>query len=322
MPSEFVQENATSRTGEELAQTILAALQSIYPELRITVERRTQTLILTGTPQAIEAARDLISKLDIPAQQVALEVRVVEVSAGALSSIGLQLSPIIGTTFTEQDPTNRLFTFGRTPISIGVILNLLAERGQAKVLANPVIATIDGRKALIRTGDDIPLVIRQIFAGNVLETLVTFRAGVTLEITPKISPEGLITTILKPVVSTITGMTQQGAPQISVREVQTTLTVRDGETIVIGGLLEERDILTITKIPGLGDLPILGRLFRTERRETKRTELVITVTPRILKPGDPSPTVPPSPVPAVAPSPVPSPVPSPTPSPTPTPPDR
>lgn len=294
IPSEFVTETSTSRTAEEMAQTVLSALQPVYPELRIAVDKRGQNLIVTGTPPAISAVRDLVAKLDVLSPQVALEVKVVEVAANALSNIGISLSPIIGSTYTEGSPNVNPFFFGRTPINITVILNTLAEQGKAKILANPTIATMDGRRALIRTGDDIPLVIRQIFGNTVLENVVTFRAGVTLEIIPKISPDGLITVILKPTVSTITGTTPQGAPQISVREVQTMLTVRDGETIVIGGLLEERDIISMTKIPFLGDLPVLGRLFRSERRDHRRTELVITVTPRILKPS-PAPPSPPDP---------------------------
>lgn len=294
IPSEFVTETATSRTAEEMAQTVLSALQPVYPELRIAVDKRGQHLIATGSPPAISAVRDLVAKLDLLSPQVALEVKVVEVAANALSNIGISLSPIIGSTYTEGSPNVTPFFFGRTPINITVILNTLAEQGKAKILANPTIATMDGRRALIRTGDDIPLVIRQIFGNTVLENVVTFRAGVTLEIIPKISPDGLITVILKPTVSTITGTTPQGAPQISVREVQTMLTVRDGETIVIGGLLEERDIISMTKIPFLGDLPVLGRLFRSERRDHRRTELVITVTPRILKPS-PAPPSPPEP---------------------------
>jgi type II secretory pathway component GspD/PulD (secretin) len=289
MPSEFATEPATSRSAEELAQAVLTALQGIYPEIRITVEKRTQTLIVTGTAPAVAAARDLIGRLDQPSPQVALEVRVVEVAATALQNLGVSLSPIVGTTATETDPNNRPFVFGRTPLNITLILNLLVEQGKAKILANPTVATIDGRKALIRTGDDIPLVTRQIFGNTVIENVITFRAGVTLEIIPKISPDDLITAILHPIVSTITGTTPQGAPQISSREVLTTLMVRSGETIVIGGLLEERDIISMSKIPGLGDLPFLGRLFRSERQEHRRTELVITVTPRVLPPAAPAP---------------------------------
>lgn len=295
MPSEFLTEPATSRSAEDMAQTVQAALQPIHPELRITVEKRLQALILTGTPGALAAARVLVERLDQPSPQVALEVRVVEVAANALANLGVSLSPIVGTTLTETDPTNRPFTFGRTPLNITLILNLLVERGQAKILASPTIATIDGRKALIRTGDEIPLVTRQIYGGVVIENVITFRAGVTLEIIPKLSPEGTITVVLRPVVSTITGMTPQGAPQISTREVQTTLAVRDGETIVIGGLLEERDIVSMSRIPGLGDLPFFGRLFRSERREQRRTELVITVTPRVLPPPQPASSVQPAP---------------------------
>jgi type II secretory pathway component GspD/PulD (secretin) len=291
LPSEFVTEPATSRSAEDLAQTVQAALQPIHPEMRIAVERRTQALIVTGTAAAVEAARELIGRLDQPSAQVALEVRVMEVAATALANLGISLSPIVGTTLTEPDPNQRPFQFGRTPLNITLILNLLVEQGKAKVLATPTVATLDGRKALIRTGDDIPLVTRQIFGGIVIENVVTFRAGVTLEILPKISPEGTIAVILRPVVSTITGTTPQGLPQISTREVQTTLVVRDGETIVIGGLLEERDIVSMSRIPWLGDLPVLGRLFRSERREQRRTELVITVTPRIL-PAAPAPSLP------------------------------
>jgi type II secretory pathway component GspD/PulD (secretin) len=282
-PSEFLTETSTSRTAEELAQTVLNALQPVFPEIRIGVDKRGQNLVVTGTQQAVDAVKDLVAKLDVISPQVALEVRVVEVAANTLSNIGISMSPIIGSTYTETNPNTNPMIFGRTPLNITVILNALAEKGQAKILANPTIAAMDGRRALIRTGDDIPLVVRQIFGSTVLENVVTFRAGVTLEIIPKISPDGIITVILKPTVSTITGVTNQGAPQISVREVQTTLMVKDGETIVIGGLLEERDIVQMTKIPLLGDLPILGRLFRSERKDHRRTELIITVTPRILK---------------------------------------
>lgn len=285
IPSEFVTDPATSRSADDLAQTLLAALQPIYPELRIAVEKRLQVLIITGTVEALEAARALVTRLDLPSPQVALEVRVVEVAASALQNLGISLSPIVGTTFSEPDPERRPFTFTRTPLNIAMILNLLVERGQGKILASPTVATLDGRKALIRTGDDIPLVTRQIFGNTVIENVITFRAGVTLEILPKVSPEGTITVVLRPIVSTITGTTPQGAPQISTREVQTTVMVRDGETIVIGGLLEERDIVSMSQIPGLGALPFLGRLFRSERREQRRTELVITVTPRILTPS-------------------------------------
>jgi type II secretory pathway component GspD/PulD (secretin) len=96
----------------------------------------------------------------------------------------------IGRDDAETDPNLRPFTFGRTPLNITVVLNLLVERGQGKILANPTVATIDGRKALIRTGDDIPLVTRQIFGNTIIENVITFRAGVTLEIVPKVSSDG------------------------------------------------------------------------------------------------------------------------------------
>ena len=109
--------------------------------------------------------------------------------------------------------------------------------------------------------------------------------GVTLQIAPRVTSDGFVTSHVFCVVSSVTG-TSQGYPTISQREAETSATVRDGETFVIGGLTEESDITSNNKIPGLGDLPIIGGLFGLRTETKSKTELYIVVTPHIVKRAD------------------------------------
>ena len=106
--------------------------------------------------------------------------------------------------------------------------------------------------------------------------------GVTLQIAPRVSPDGYVTSHIYAVVSSVTGYSQ-GYPIISQREAETSASVRDGETFVIGGLTQENNLSTKNKIPLLGDIPIVGQLFRNQRTTRSRTELYIIITPRIVK---------------------------------------
>jgi hypothetical protein len=112
----------------------------------------------------------------------------------------------------------------------------------------------------------------------------SFQTGVTLDITPSVTPDGGIMVVLHPVVNSLIG-TNAGVPEISTRDTQTTVHLQDDETLVIGGLIQENDTRTTTKLPLLGDLPLIGRAFRNDNVQGQRNELIIVVTPHIVKPG-------------------------------------
>ncbi len=176
----------------------------------------------------------------------------------------------------------------RTPISFTAQLNLLVQNGKGRVLADPRISTLSGRTASIRAGDTISILTTTAGnAGTIATTQVqSFQTGVTLDITPSVTPDGGVTVVLHPVVNSLIG-TNAGVPEISTRDTQTTVHLQDDETLVIGGLIQESDTRTTTKIPFLGDLPAIGRVFRNDNVQGQRNELIIVVTPHIVRPGQP-----------------------------------
>ena len=288
--------NGPSSSAADLAAVVQQALSSIAPDLRITVVPTTQKLILTGSPYSIAAAKSLISKLDVAQSLVVLDTQILELDTTVASDLGISLpTPVVTSTFSETPPvpdangvTPRLGRFQpiqRTPLSLGTQLNLLIQHGSAKVLADPRITTVSGRTATIRAGDTISVqTTAGGGAGTVATTqLQTFQTGVSLDITPVVNADNFVTVTLHPTVNSETGILN-GIPQISTRDTQTTVALHENQTLVIGGLIEESDSKTINKIPVLGSLPLVGRLFQEHQINNSRNELVITVTPHILRP--------------------------------------
>ncbi len=257
------------------------------------------TLLLTGATSDIVRAREVLESIDVRAPQMVFEARVMDIGSTDFSRIGLSYDFSRGVNIGETDretPTiegigARRPNFGailRTPYSIGVNLDLLAQNGQARLLANPNISALDGQPAVVFIGDQIKYVIRQEVTptGTNIQT-ETATVGITLKVTGKASPDGTITLYVHPEVSVISGFLTVGngisLPQIATRFVDTTIRVRDGETIAIGGLIRESDITNIQKVPFLGDLPFLGQLFRRTEKNKSRSEVVVFLTSRVLK---------------------------------------
>jgi type II secretory pathway component GspD/PulD (secretin) len=291
----------TATTAQDLASAVLAALSTAHPELRIIAPNGMQTLIVNGSPQAVKDARELIAGLDVIPQSVALDTEILELDENSLSNLGLQLgTTTIGTTFSEVQPPASLDTgqpgrliglqaLTRTPLSFLAQVNLLVQRGKARVLANPRITTLSGRTATIRAGDTISILTTVGGGTGTVATtqLESFQTGVTLDITPIITNAGELSVALHPIVNSLTGFIN-GVPQISTRDTQTTVHLRDNETLVIGGLIEENIQHTESKIPLLGDLPIIGRVFRNENTTSTRNELIIVVTPHVISLDSPA----------------------------------
>jgi type II secretory pathway component GspD/PulD (secretin) len=296
---------STSSTANDLATMVTQSLQSQAPDLHITVSPDSPKLILTGNPYSIKLAKDLLGQLDVSEKLVVLDTEILEVDENTAKNLGISLSSIfggdfsIGTLIGESTPAPnpetgitppfmRLQKFIRTPISFGVQLNLAIQHGSARVLADPRITTLSGHTASIRAGDNLSI---QLQAGGGAGTIATtqiqtFQTGVTLDITPIVNADGLITVALHPVVNSLTGILN-GIPQISTRDTQTTVALRENQTLVIGGLIQDNTQRTESKVPLLGDLPLVGHLFRDETLNGVSNELIITVTPHVVVPGAP-----------------------------------
>jgi type II secretory pathway component GspD/PulD (secretin) len=286
-------------SGADNSSPILQALQQLVPGVRATFIAQTGQLALVGDPASLNLAKEFIAKLDVPADLVVLDTEVLEIDESTAKNLGLLIGPVLATTFSEispiADPTtgvSRLGNLGaitRTPLSLTAQLNLQIQNGTARVLADPKIATLSGRTATIRAGDTIGILTSVGGGAGTYTTtqLQTFQTGVTLDITPLVTPDGYITVALHPIVNSLSGLLN-GVPQISTRDTQTTVHLRDNETLVIGGLIQESNQVTINKVPLLGDIPVLGGLFKNNQTSSTRNELIITVTPHIVRDGDAS----------------------------------
>ena len=287
----------TAQGGIDAVSSFTQALQVITPDVRVIQLPTPGQIALVGPPSSVRSAREFIDKVDIVPPLVVLDTEVLELDESVAKNLGLQLgTAAVSTTFTEMAPQlnadgspprlGRFQAFSRSPVSFTAQLNLLVQNGKGRVLADPRITVLSGRTASIRAGDTISILTTTAGnAGTIATTQVqSFQTGVTLDITPSVTPDGGVNVALHPVVNSLIG-TNAGVPEISTRDTQTTVHLQDDETLVIGGLIQENETRTTTKLPILGDIPLVGRVFRNDNVQGQRNELIIVVTPHIVKPG-------------------------------------
>jgi len=175
------------------------------------------------------------------------------------------------------------------PAGVGAVLNALTTKGLAKVLAEPNLLVKSGQDGKFHAGSEIPYsVVKSV--GGVASTEIVFKqVGITLNFKPEVMENGIISLRIDPAeVSSISGtLAVNGYPIIDTRNVNTLVELKNGESLVLAGLLQEEAIKTMSKIPLLGDIPILGALFRSTQDDIKEKELVFFITPKIVKPMAP-----------------------------------
>lgn len=296
------------------ATEIKAALKGLTD--KIEVDRGGNRLIVVTSPRVISEIEEIVAELDKPARQVMLEARIVEVSTDDIKKLGIDWDLLSrqGLWFVEgnydslqggesADQIRGLKIFSNTPGTSDIFklrnfsrvaqvyrvaMDLALRNGSAKVLANPKIATLNGREASMLVGSRIPFVISgTVFAGGGAaqsQQVQREEVGVKLSITPLINADGYITTVIKPEVSSVIGFKGQNEdlPVVATRQATTTVRLKDGGSVIIGGLLSEERTTANTKLPILGDIPGLGVFFQHTSSQVSKKDLVIEVTPRIL----------------------------------------
>jgi general secretion pathway protein D len=296
---------------------------------------------LTGTQQTIDMYRSTIDKIDVPVPSVILETEIVELDETAAQNIGIEYAPggtgIVVNGSPNSSTTNGtsgaqnglVITTGQKPVGqVSLAANLYAEvsKGSGKVIAKPRILAQSGQQASILTGDAIPIITSVVLTGASAVTsqqVAYINVGVDLQILPRVSSDGYVTSHIYSEVSSVTNFVQ-GIPQISQRTASTSATVKDGESFVIGGLLEDNEIKNLNKVPFIGDLPLIGVFFRFLTTSHTQSNLYIVVTPHIVgniahppgpQPYAPQPVVPVLTAPGASPAPSPGVSPAPTTSP-------
>ncbi len=254
------------------------------------VDRRLNAIWVSGTPERIAEVKGMIALIDVPVDSVILETQFVELTETGARNLGIDLNNANGQIAVARIETGASLPFSLDPNDVlpsGVMQMAIyaqVEKGEGRILSRPRISAQSGSTAKIITGDALPILTSITLSGvnGVSQQVQYVNVGVTLQIAPRVSSDGFVTAQIYGVVSSVTGYSQ-GYPTISQREAETSVTVRDGETFVIGGLTQENVLKRKGKIPILGDIPIAGALFRTERSTSSKTELYIVITPHIVR---------------------------------------
>jgi type IV pilus assembly protein PilQ len=281
------------------AKNVPELLSSFY-EPFINVDAEANILAITASPEIIERIKEDLAVIDVPPRQVMIEALVTEFSKEARKSLGLDASWLGA---REGRELSVIFPVGDVLDStlgvdyfrpdkeikdwVGdfrVRLRALVQDGKVKIRANPRVATLEGQKATMMIGKEQYYVIYTGTTGYyAYGTLERIPVGVSLTIVPYISDKNEITVEIQPEVSDVVGTGATGLPVVSKRAVVTKVRVKDGETIVIGGLLQKNETEIRRKVPLLGDIPILGYLFSRTDRRVDEVETVIFITPHVLQ---------------------------------------
>jgi type II secretory pathway component GspD/PulD (secretin) len=343
----------TSSISDLASAVQLIINQSTQADVRLTADPSYPRIIVAGSKAGVSNAMMLLQALDKRPAQVDIMAQFYEIDTNAARNVGFQLpTGSIQTTIGEFSPPSGVTAAGSpipaTPppvlspqklvhsnISIAAQLNLLSQRGHARLIASSHVATINGRRTILNVLNTIPFPVTNPGNSAAVPTVVNYQTGTTLEIVPMINGDGSISAYLHPVYSTLSGFSAQAAPLISSREAFTTFRLMSGQAAYISGLEEDNESDNEQRVPGIGNIPLIGHLFRNHVYSRTTTQLFIVLTASVADVGDlqlapleidPSnpprsgvlPREEPLPTPPYIPS-LPPPPPSPTPSPTPSP---
>ena len=262
------------------------------------VDERTNSIILTDTEEKINEFKRIIEEIDIPVRQVMIESRIVIANNDFRKELGINIAgTVTGTPGSDNTlDTSGLIALGVGPettstlsldiladdVLLGLELSAMESNNAAEVIAQPKVITGDKQQATIESGSEIPYTTSD---GDSVTTI--FRDAVLkLDVTPQITPDNRIIMQLK-INQDSLGVNVDAAeggqiPTIDTTELNTRVLVGDGQTVVLGGIFTQTNSKTVSKVPLLGDIPYLGRLFRNDLDENEKREILIFITPRIL----------------------------------------
>jgi general secretion pathway protein D len=289
----------------------LNMIKTIVKTRDVFIDEKLNLLVMKDTPEAIRLAEKLIVAQDRAEPEVMLEVEVLEVSRNRLLDLGIQYpntftalnianqttqSTTGGVVVSTSAQTQNLVTVdtlrhlvgGSIAVSPNLQLNLNKQDGDAQILANPRIRVKNKEKAKIHIGDKVPVITTTSTANvGVSESVTYLDVGLKLDVEPQVYLDNEVGIKVGLEVSNIVReiRSQSGTLtyQLGTRQAATVLRLKDGETQVLAGLINDEDRQSASKIPGLGDLPLLGHLFSTHRDQAAKTEIVLLITPHIIR---------------------------------------
>lgn len=253
----------------------------------------TYKVAITAPLALIERIKTDIARLDEQRGQVMLEALVLEISQDDIKNLGFNFATRYLQFSTNTNSSGSNFAYSSITNNEMVQISALVQNGRARIRANPRVTTGDDQTAEVEVGRENYFTIVTGTTSFAYNTLEVIRSGISLRITPRIIGNAVgvdgvaraqeVSALVEPEVRDVTGSGSNGLPEITFRRAATNVRVKSGESIVIGGLINEFDLKSNNKIPVLDDLPLVGKLFRGTNTRRLRIETVIIITPRILR---------------------------------------
>lgn len=297
--------------GNADAKATMAMVRMLVKTKDVYVDERLNLLVMRDTPEAIRLAEKIIAVQDLAEPEVMLDVEILEIKRGRFMDMGVQYpsqfsllnlppatSSVIGAggVVTNTTPAASVLTVeslrhivrGDIAINPAPAVNLRKDDSDVNILANPRIRVKNREKAKIHIGDKVPVITSNTTATGVVSESVSYLdVGLKLDVEPSVMMRDDVQIKVGLEVSNIVREISSGngtlTYQIGTRNAGTTLRLKDGETQVLAGLISDEDRKSASRIPGLGDIPLLGRLFSNHRDERNKTEIVLLITPRVLR---------------------------------------
>ncbi len=279
-------------------------------KITITPDKATNSLVIMASATDYQNLLQVIQKLDKRRRQVFVQALIAEISMDKLKDLGTQwgllgaasdskyasvagtfdpqgaFSSLVGTLSSLGTSVNIPTNLGGTPANFAVALKALESHGAVNVLSTPNIMTSDNKEAEIFVGENVPFVTGTNLSSTGLSQQSVQRqdVGIKLKITPQISEGEYVKLDIFQEISAVKDSKGQATDLVTTtRSAKTSIVVKDNDTVVIGGLIQDQEQETISKIPLLGDIPLLGWLFKTKRKSRTKTNLMIVLTPRIIR---------------------------------------
>jgi len=293
------------------AKQMVNLVRSMAKTRDVYIDEKLNLLVIRDTPEAVRLVEKLVNLADRPEPEVMLEVEILEVKRTRLQELGIQypnqfsvLTPEVipqttvgigGVIVTESVPRSvltieslRNLTRADIAVSPNPALNVRKDTGDVNILANPRIRVKNREKAKIHIGDKVPVITSNVTSTGVTSESVSYLdVGIKVDFEPQVHLEGdvgiKVGLEVSNIVQQIKSATGTLTYQLGSRNANTVLRLKDGETQVLAGLISDEDRSGASKVPGLGDLPLLGRLFANQRDELSKTEIVLLITPRIIR---------------------------------------
>lgn len=306
------------------AAKISKALTSA-PGITVPIEGQ-NALLVVGNPDSYDMIYSIVKGLDIPQKQIEIRVRLIEIQVTSAKKYGIDWSRLNQiTTILAEDPVNQsgaglpfnyidetgylpfgdptdlgklpeqqyfqrmdsfedVGHFSRQLSAFDITIDWLLENNAAKLLTDTRVTAMNGEQAIIQIGEEVPYVARNLDNDF---TVNTAKIGILLDVTPTINKDGQITAKITPEVSSIVDFVAGYLPRTKVRRVTSTVTVPDGRKIIVGGLLNSSISQTTNKLPLLGDIPLIGKVFQHKDETMENTDLIMEITPRLITGNEP-----------------------------------